>query len=94
MICPIPHTTPSQNRRVVFARREVKRVKCPQVYLGLGPDNFLSVRTSGRQKNLGRNRPRVDPVFIRPRWCGLSEQPDNSFATFFPLKWGIFLWNC
>ena len=56
MICPIPHTTPSQNRRVVFARREVKRVKCPQVYLGLGPDNFLSVRTSGRQKNLGRNR--------------------------------------
>ena len=43
--------------------------------VGLGPDNFLSVRTSGRRKNLGQNvslgRPFFDRVKSRSR-CGLS----------------------
>ena len=62
--------------------------------LGLGPDNILhfffflcATRTVGKiWGKTGHGR----PFFIGSSRCGLSMQPDNPFATFFPLKRGIF----
>ena len=54
--------------------------------VGLGPDNFLSVCTSVRRKNLVQNGLSGRPFFIGSSRCGLSVQPDNPFATFSPLK--------
>ena len=58
--------------------------------VGLGPDNFLSVCTSVRRKNLVQNGLSGRPFFIGSSRCGLSVQPDNPFATFFSIEMGYF----
>ena len=58
--------------------------------VGLGPDNFLSVRTSGRRKHLGQNGLSGRPFFLSGQVGAGCRCNPMTRLQLFPIEMGYF----